>query len=109
MRRPAPPTRSNSRKRAPASVPSGDGLLLKGTTLFVVQNTLDRVAMIQLAKNLGSGTVLTRIQDSDFVVPTTMDDHGKRLYAVNAKFGRPNPTNSFEVVQFAAPKIKKTK
>ena len=38
-----------------------------------------------------------------------MDDHGKRLYAVNAKFNRPNPTNSFEVVQFAAPKIKKNK
>jgi hypothetical protein len=88
------------------SVPNGDGLLLKGQTLFVVQNQLDRVAMIELSKDLTSGTVLTRIQDPDFVVPTTMDDHGKRFYAVNAKFGRPNPNNTFEVVQFAAPKIK---
>jgi sugar lactone lactonase YvrE len=91
------------------SVPSGDGLLLKGRTLFVVQNQLDRVAVIGLAKDLGSGQVVTRISDPDFVVPTTMDDHGNRLYAVNAKFGRPNPNNTFEVVQFAAPKVKKTK
>jgi len=99
----------NDTAGAQTSVPNGDGILLKGGTLFVVQNQLDRVAMIDLAKNLTAGTVLTRIQDPDFVVPTTMDDHGKRLYAVNAKFGRPNPNNTFEVVQFAAPKIKKTK
>lgn len=91
------------------SVPSGDGLLLKGRTLYVVQNSLDRVAVIALAKNLGSGQVVTRISDSDFVVPTTMDDHGNRLYAVNAKFNRPNPDNTFEVVQFASPKVKKAK
>jgi sugar lactone lactonase YvrE len=65
------------------SVPNGDGLLLKGRTLFVVQNQLDRVAVIALAKDLGSGQVVTRMSDPDFVVPTTMDDHGKRLYAVN--------------------------
>ena len=87
---------------APTSVPNGDGLLLKGRTLFVVQNQNDQVAMIALAKDLGSGTVLTRIGDPDFVVPTTMDDHGKRLYAVNAKFNRPNPNNTFEVVLFEA-------
>src|SRR5262245_7139346 len=91
------------------SVPNGDGLLLKGRTLFVVQNQLDRVAAIALAKNLGSGQVVTRISDPDFVVPTTMDDHGKRLYAVNAKFNRANPNNTFEVVQFASPKAKKAK
>jgi len=91
------------------SVPNGDGLLLKGTTLFVVQNQLDRVAVIALAKDLGSGRVVTRISDPDFVVPTTMDDRGKRLYAVNAKFNRPNPKNTFEVVQFASPKVKKAK
>jgi len=99
----------NDAAGGPTSVPNADGILLKGKTLYIVQNQLDRVAMIELAKNLTSGTVLTRIQDPDFVVPTTMDDHGNRLYAVNAKFGRANPNNTFEVVQFAAPKIKKTK
>jgi hypothetical protein len=89
------------------SVPNGDGLLLKGRTLFVVQNQLDRVAVIALTKDLGSGRVVTRISNPNFVVPTTMDDHGRRLYAVNAKFNRPNPNNTFEVVQFAAPKVKK--
>ena len=37
-------------------------------------------------------------------MPTTIDDLGRRLYAVNAKFNAPNPTNSFEVVQLRKPK-----
>jgi hypothetical protein len=49
--------------------------------------------------------VVTRVTDPDFVVPTTIDDHGRRLYTVNAKFGRPNPDNSFQVVQLG--KVKK--
>jgi hypothetical protein len=38
------------------------------------------------------------LTDADLVVPT-IDDLGKRLYTVNAKFGAPNPNNTFEVVQ----------
>jgi hypothetical protein len=38
-------------------------------------------------------------------VPTTIDDHGKRLYTVNAKFGAPNPdSQTYQVVQL--PKAK---
>jgi sugar lactone lactonase YvrE len=87
------------------SVPNGDGILLTGKTLYVVQNQLNRVAVIRLAANLGSGQVLRRLTDSDFAVPTTIDDHGRRLYAVNARFGIANPgAAEFQVVQLSKSK-----
>jgi sugar lactone lactonase YvrE len=87
------------------SVPNGDGILLTGKTLYVVQNQLNRVAVVRLAANLGSGQVLTRLADPDFAVPTTIDDHGRRLYAVNARFGIMNPgAAQFQVVQLAKPR-----
>jgi len=86
------------------SVPNGDGILLTGKTLYVVQNQLNRVAVISLSADLSSGHVFTRLTDPDFSVPTTIDDHGRRLYAVNARFGTPNPSQStFEVVQLRKP------
>jgi sugar lactone lactonase YvrE len=86
------------------SVPNGDGILLDGRTLYVVQNQLNQVAVIDLAKDLGSGTVRTRLTDSDFKVPTTIDEFGSRLYAVNARFGVSDPANAdFDVVQLRKP------
>jgi sugar lactone lactonase YvrE len=87
------------------SVPNGDGILLTGKTLYVVQNQLNRVAVIRLAANLGSGRVLTRLADPDFAVPTTIDDLGRRLYAVNARFGIANPgAAAFQIVQLTKPR-----
>ena len=87
------------------SVPNGDGILLTGKTLYVVQNQLNRVAVIRLSANLGTGQVLTRLTDSDFAVPTTIDDLGRRLYAVNARFGIANPgAAEFQVVQLKKPR-----
>jgi len=84
------------------SVPNGDGILLDGKRLYVVQNQLNVVAVIAL-RGL-SGRVLTRLGDPDFSVPTTIDDLGKRLYAVNARFGIPNPdTAEYTVVQLRKP------
>jgi sugar lactone lactonase YvrE len=86
------------------SVPNGDGILLDGKTLYVVQNQLNRVAVIDLAPDLASGHVVTRLTDPDFDVPTTIDELGRRLYAVNARFGNPDPANAaFQVVQLAKP------
>jgi sugar lactone lactonase YvrE len=87
------------------SVPNGDGILLTGKTLYVVQNQLNRVAVIALSANLASGRVVTRLSDPDFSVPTTIDDHGRRLYAVNARFGIPNPGSAeYQVVQLSKPR-----
>ena len=87
------------------SVPNGDGILLTGKTLYVVQNQINRVAVIALSPNLASGRVVTRLSDPDFSVPTTIDDLGRRLYAVNARFGIPNPGSAeYQVVQLSKPR-----
>ena len=82
------------------SVPNGDGILLDGKTLYVVQNQLNRVAKIALSPSLRSGRVVTRIASSDFSVPTTIAEQGSRLYAVNARFGTPpTPTTDYWVTK----------
>jgi streptogramin lyase len=86
------------------SVPNGDGILLDGRRLYVVQNQLNRIAVIRLNAALTSGRVTTRITDSRFAVPTTIDDHGRRLYAVNARFGSPPSTTDYQVVQVRKPR-----
>ena len=82
------------------SVPNGDGILLDGKTLYVVQNRLNVVAKISLASDLRTGRVLRRISNPGFDVPTTVAEHGNRLYLVNARFGTtPTPTTDYWVTQ----------
>jgi len=82
------------------SFPRGDGLLLHGKTLYVVQNTENKIAVVKLAHDLAGGTVERYITDSDFDVPTTIARKGKWLYAVNARFTTsPTPDTTYKVVQ----------
>jgi len=86
------------------SVPNGDGLLLDGSTLYVVQNRLNQVAVIDLNADMSAGTVRTRISDPAFDVPTTLASVGSSLYAVNARFDTtPTPGPTFSVNRFAKP------
>jgi hypothetical protein len=72
------------------SVTNGDGILLDGRrTLYVVQNRDNKVAVVRLNRRLTSGTVTADLTDPDFDVPTTIDEFGHRLYAVNARFTTP--------------------
>ncbi|HEX5908926.1 MAG TPA: hypothetical protein VFY44_00440 [Thermoleophilaceae bacterium] len=83
-----------------ASLPNGDGLLLKGRTLYVVQNRLNKIAVVRLARNLGSGRVVREITNPAFDVPTTLAQSRKGLYTVNARFGiAPSPDNRYDVVR----------
>lgn len=83
-----------------ATVENGDGLLLHGHTLYVVQNQLNQIAVIELAPDFLSGEVVDLIEDSNFRVPTTIARFGRYLYAVNARFGTPpTPDTEYEVVQ----------
>ena len=78
----------------------GDGILLDGKTLYVVQNFLNQIAVIELETGLGAGTIVDLITSLDFDVPTTIDEFGKWLYAVNARFGTPDPLNAtYNIVQ----------
>ena len=83
-----------------ATLPNGDGILLHGRTLYVVQNQLDKIAVVKLNHSLTRGVVTREITDSDFDVPTTIAKFGKWLYAVNARFGRASgPDATYQVVQ----------
>jgi sugar lactone lactonase YvrE len=77
-------------------VVNGDGILLDGRTLYVVQNRDNKVAVIRLSRRLDSGDVTAHLTDPDFDVPTTIDDFGERLYAVNARFRPTPPPPDFE-------------
>lgn len=80
---------------------NGDGILLHGRDLYVVQNRRNQIAVVRLSADLELGTVTERITDEDFRVPTTIDEFGSRLYAVNARFGTtPTSDTDYEVVQF---------
>ena len=83
-----------------ASVPNGDGILLQGNTLYVVQNRLNQIAVVELNSDFTQGTIVDTITDSDFRVPTTIARFGNSLYAVNARFGTPpTPDTEYEVVR----------
>jgi hypothetical protein len=82
------------------TLPNGDGLLLDGQPLYVVQNRLNQIAVATLDEELGSGVVTRTITDPGFDVPTTIDRLGDQLYAVNARFGVLNPdTATYSVVR----------
>ena len=80
-------------------IDEGDGIMRKGRKLYVVENQDDRVTVVRLRRNLGEGRIVREIDSDLFVVPTTIARSGGRNYVVNAKFGRPNADNSFEVVK----------
>lgn len=87
-----------------AVLTSGDGILLDGRTLYVVRNQLNRIAVVRLSGDLRSGRVVRELTSRGFAVPTTIDDFGRRLYAVNARFGTPvTPTTEYWITQVRKP------
>ena len=82
------------------NVQSGDGILLQGKTLYVVQNFLNQIAVVRLSPDLGSGTIVETITNENFRIPTTIAKFGNSLYAVNARFDAPGtPTTDYDVVR----------
>jgi hypothetical protein len=83
-----------------ANVVNGDGLLLIGRVLFVVQNQLNQIAVVVLSRDLSHGRVVKTITDPAFDVPTTIAAAHRHLFAVNARFGTPSPqTAGYNVVR----------
>jgi sugar lactone lactonase YvrE len=84
-------------------VTNGDGILLDGRkTLYVVENRDNKVAVVRLNRPFTAGIVIAELTDPDFDVPTTIDEFGHRLYAVNARFGTVEDPDaaSYWVAQF---------
>jgi WD40 repeat protein len=71
------------------NLPFGDGLLLQGHTLYVVQNFLNQIAEVKLGAHFLSGTLVREITHPAFEIPTTVASFGNSLYAVNARFTLP--------------------
>jgi sugar lactone lactonase YvrE len=82
---------------------NGDGLLLQGRTLFVVQNQLNRVEVINLNRSGTRGEVVALLTDPRFDIPTTVAAFGRRLYLPNARFSTP-PTPDTVYTANAIPK-----
>ena len=74
-----------------ATLENGDGMLLAGRVLFVVQNRDNQIAVVVLSRSLDRGRVVSTITDDDFDVPTTIAFQAGHLYAVNARFGTTDP------------------
>ena len=68
---------------------SGDGLVLRGHTLYAVerQGEVGFIVTIRLSHDLGSGTVVRRTTDPTFDDPTTAAIARGRLLVVNSQFG----------------------
>ncbi len=87
-----------------ATLVNGDGLTRDGRTLYAVQNQLNTLAVLTLAHDGSSATVVQRVTDPRFDVPTTVARSGDRLYLPNARFGIPAPeTASYEVISIPVP------
>ncbi|WP_148571704.1 superoxide dismutase [Nocardioides caldifontis] len=73
---------------------AGDGMELDGRLLHVVRNQLDLVATLELSPRLRHARLVAEQSSSDFDVPTTVALVGHSLWAVNARFGNPDPENA---------------
>ena len=76
-----------------ATVLRGDGLLLKGRTLYVMRNRDEIVSVVRLNADYTAGKIVTEIHPNpaDVDVPTTITFLKGELYAVNARFGTTDP------------------
>ncbi len=82
------------------SVPNGDGILLSGLTLYVVQNRLNQIAVVRLTPDFTTGSIVDLLTNDNFDVPTTIAHFGRALYAVNARFGiEVTPETEFDAVR----------
>ncbi|WP_104173407.1 hypothetical protein [Arthrobacter sp. Y81] len=79
------------------SLPYVDGIVVKGNTLWAVQNMINQVSRVRLDSRLDSFEVRDVITSPDFQIPTTAAVFGDTLAAVNAKFGVPG-ASKYEVV-----------
>lgn len=86
---------------------NSDGLLLKGRTLYAVENRdeapegIGEVSAVKLRGDLTSGRIVREIHSADFEVPSTIAAAKRGLYVVNAKFNiaAPTPDTPYEVVK----------
>ena len=86
------------------TVVNGDGLWLRGRTLYVVQNRLNVIAKVELDRWASRGKVVSRTGNEAFDIPTTIAEYGKRFYLPNARFTTPaTPATPYNAVSVRIP------
>jgi len=79
---------------------NGDGLLTAGRTLYVVQNRLNKVAVLTLNHRGTAGALRKTLVNPNLDVPTTVAKSGKWLYLPNARFSTPpTPETTYTAVR----------
>lgn len=82
------------------AVTNGDGLLVLGRKLYVVQNQLNQVAVFKLNRSGTTGALVNTLTNPNFDVPTTVAKFGKWLYLPNARFSTtPTPDTTYTAVR----------
>jgi hypothetical protein len=82
------------------TVTNGDGLLLLGRRLYVVQNRDNKIAVVHLKRSFRRGEIKRFLTNANLDVPTTVAWNGGFLWAVNARFTTPpTPTTPYDVVR----------
>lgn len=82
-----------------ATLPNGDGLLLRGRILYAVQQAQNAIDVFRLDETGTRGTAIARITDPRFRIPTTVAAWGRRLYLPNARFDvEPTPDTEYDAV-----------
>ncbi|HSG17952.1 MAG TPA: hypothetical protein VLE70_16760 [Anaerolineae bacterium] len=84
---------------------TGDGLVMRGHTLYVVQNFLNQIRVIELAPDFASGHYVEDLTSDAFRVPATAAIFGNALYAVNARFDEIDPFNVPPDAEFEAVRV----
>ena len=74
-----------------ALLTNGDGLLLRGRTLYAVQNRSNQIAVVTLDRRGTKGVVRRTITSPAFDVPSTVAYAKGYLYLPNARFGAADP------------------
>ena len=70
------------------TVTNGDGLVARGSRLFVVRNSDNEIVVVKLRRDKRAGRVGKAITSDAFAFPTTAALDGKRLLVVNSQFDR---------------------
>ncbi|MGH3885755.1 MAG: SMP-30/gluconolactonase/LRE family protein [Pseudonocardiaceae bacterium] len=83
-----------------ARLTCGDGLLLRGDTLYAVQNSFNKIAVVKLDSTYRSGVLTRTITDPALDVPTTIVASDAFLYAVNGRFTTtPEPNTRYQIIR----------
>ncbi|WP_307798050.1 superoxide dismutase [Actinoplanes flavus] len=83
---------------------NGDGLWLRGRSLYVVRNRLNQIAEITLNRSGTAGTLASVTTDPAFDVPTTIAEYRQRFYLPNARFTTPpTPETTYDAVSVPIP------